>query len=36
MAGVKDTAEGITSVDYKVIVEVLKIIGRRSAMFIRS
>ena len=36
IAGVQDTAEGTTSVDHKAIVEVLKIIGRRSAIFIKS
>jgi len=41
MAVVGDIAEGIISVDYKAIVEVLmevylKVITRRSAMFIRS
>jgi len=36
MARVEDTAEGMTSVDYKAIVEVLEMIGRRSAIFMRS
>jgi len=41
MAVVGDTVEGIISVNYKVIIEVLievyfKVIARRSAIFIRS
>jgi len=36
MAGAEDMAEGITSVNYKAIMEVLKIIGRRNAIFIRN
>jgi len=41
MAVVGDTVEGIISVDYKAIMEVLievyfKVIARRSAMFVRS
>ena len=36
MARVEGTAKGTTSIDHKAIMEVLEIIGRRSATFIRS
>ena len=36
MARVEDIVEGITSVDHKAIIEVLKMISKRSAIFIRS